>query len=112
MPFPELLSVLSQLSSGSERCSPKTCADEVNDEDEGQVWGPWLWCFYVLVLWRVGALGVRALVLCITVHSLRLFEAPNRIAYGSILRNAGIMLMPEWGRPPLERVALTGVPRP
>ena len=30
---------MSQLSSGSEGCSPKMCADEVNDEDEGQVWG-------------------------------------------------------------------------
>ena len=28
---------MSQLSSGSEGCSPKMCADEVNDEDEGEV---------------------------------------------------------------------------
>ena len=30
---------MSQLSSGSEGCPPKMCAGEVNDEDEGQVWG-------------------------------------------------------------------------
>jgi len=30
-------SMLSPAQSGSEGCSPKMCADEVNDEDEGQV---------------------------------------------------------------------------
>ena len=34
---------MSQLSSGFEGCSPKMCADEVNDEDEGQVWGESDW---------------------------------------------------------------------
>jgi len=34
---------MSQLSSGSEGCSPKMCADQVTDEDEGQVWrGGWI----------------------------------------------------------------------
>ena len=28
---------MSQLSSGSEGCSPKMCVDEVDDEDEGEV---------------------------------------------------------------------------
>ena len=30
---------MSQLSSSSEECSPQICADEINDEDRGQVWG-------------------------------------------------------------------------
>ena len=28
-----------KLGSGSEGCSPKMCADALNDEGEGQVWG-------------------------------------------------------------------------
>ena len=36
-----MIGLFSPVQPGSEGCPPKMCADEVDDEDEGQVWEQW-----------------------------------------------------------------------